>query len=70
MTWEGLNAPVQMTKEWEQSADREREGTRDRDKFERQRGEGRPGQRPFQRGWSGTSWPGRKIGPPESPDGG
>ena len=63
MTWEGLNVPVQMTKEWDQSWDKEKD-ERDRDRPARQR----PAQRPFQRGWSGTSWPGRKIGPPESPD--
>ena len=71
MTWEGLNAPVQMTKDMDRDGDQDQGRDRGRERWDKQRNEGpKPGQRSFQRGWSGTTWPGRKIGPPETPDGG
>ena len=71
MTWEGLNAPVQMTKDMDRDGDQDQGRDQGRERWDKQRNEGpKPGQRSFQRGWSGTTWPGRKIGPPETPDGG
>lgn len=62
LKWQGFNVPIILE---DGSEAGKRRSTEDDDKYKKGFGK-----RWHQKGWSGTSWPGRKVGHPESPDGG
>lgn len=63
MEWAGLNKPIEI-----RSKDFDKRRTRASEEESREQ---RPRRMdPSQRGWSGTTWPGRHAGPPQLPNGG